>query len=318
MQEDIYTDVEKLEQSIEQSRKALDIYRARVEEEAAMSVIKRRDELEKKMDQDVRMAEKHHERVLRHYTSFQNRLTRRKAETTEGLHKKCRKLESEIEEIINEEQIPSICRYRLWYTLYMPSYLYEYAIVGILLFFTAFLLPYLIYTMIPDRHIWHFFILFPICLLATVILHMAILRKTRGYRDSLIIIRNKINEIRDLKLKIKREERYVLQDPQTIQQKTLDEEARLRRAETRLENARKARADTLLNFEMVTREEIMNEFRRKSEIKIQELTKVIAGLEEERDHYLKALEEEGDDYLKALEEGNSDPGQAAAGSEHET
>ena len=290
MQEDIYTDVEKLEQSIAQSRKALDIYRTRVEEEAALAVIKRRDELEKKMDQDVRMAEKHHERVLRHYNSFRGRLTVRKAETAEGMHKKCVKLEAEINELITRERIPAICRYRLWYTIYMPVYLYEYAIVGALLLFAAFLLPVLIYMLIPNRHIWHFFVIFPICLMATVMIHLLMIRSTRGHRDTLIRCRSKMNEINELKHSIRREERYVIQDPETVAQKTRDEEQRLKRAESRLENSRKARADALLNFELVTREEILNEFRRRSEIKVQELTRVIQGLEEERDRRIREIE----------------------------
>ena len=78
--------------------------------------------------------------------------------------------------------------------------------------------------------------------------------------------------------------------PQTIAQKTRDEEQRLERAGLRLENSRKARADTLLNFELVTREEILKEFRRRSEVKVQELTRVIQGLEEERDRLLREIE----------------------------
>jgi len=183
-----------------------------------------------------------------------------------------------------------MCRYRLWYTIYMPTYLYEYAIVGALLFFAAFLLPFLIYTMIPNRHIWHFFIIFPICLLATVMVHLLMMRSTRGHRDTLIQCRAKMNELRELKHSLRREERYVIQDPQTIAQKTRDEEQRLERAGLRLENSRKARADTLLNFELVTREEILKEFRRRSEVKVQELTRVIQGLEEERDRLLREIE----------------------------
>lgn len=200
------------------------------------------------------------------------------ADATQEYREQIRQARKEIKEDIKRDKIPFYCNSRVWFSLFMPAFLSDYLFLAVTWLASAIGLPALIYALLPKHQVWQFYILFPLFVVATIVLYIEISRRTRRkYTETLKVCRGKMNLIHDLKKNIRKTEKKIHKsdDESPYELKELDEN--IRRARRELEAARNNQADGLREFEQHTRMDIIEEFRVKSQEKLEELA---AGIDQ--------------------------------------
>ncbi len=268
------------EAALDKAQRALETYKVRISEESAQIVKKEREALEIRLRKSVQTAARRVERAEKKRSQEKDRQQKsHAADATQEYKDRIDQEKSRIKTEIKRDGIPFYCNSSIWFSLFMPAFLTDYLIL-----FAAWLvmstgLPMLIYVLVPDHKSWQFFIIFPLFVVATIILYIQISGKTRKkYRDTLKQCRERVNLIHELKGRIRKTKKQIYRssDESPYELKELDE--KIQQARRDLEIARNNQADGLKEFEQHTRIDIIEEFRIKSQEKLEELTDSISQL----------------------------------------
>ena len=276
--------VQETSAALDKAQRALETYKTRITEESAQLVKKQREALETRLEKSVQAAVRRVEQAEK--KRVQEKEQQKKghiADATQEYREQIRQTRSRIKADIRLDGIPFYCSSGLWFSLYMPAYLTDYLLIGILWLVSAVGLPFLIYMLIPDHRMWQFYILFPLFVVASIVIYIETAGRTRKkHKNTLSRCREKMNMIHDLKKHIRKTEKQIHKsdDESPYELKELDE--RIQQARKDLETARNNQEAGLQEFEQQIRFDIIEEFRVKSQEKLDELTSGISQLTREK------------------------------------
>lgn len=270
--------------ALDRAQRALETYKARISEESAQIVRKEREVLENRLEKNVQAAERRVEQAeKKRAQEKEKQMKSHMADATQEYRGRIRQARSQIRADIKREGIPFCCSSGIWFSLFMPTFLTDYLLLCAVWLIASIGLPMLIYMLLPNHNMWQFYILFPLFVVATIFSYIEISRRTRKrYKETLDQCREKMNLIHELKGLIKKTEKKISKsdDESPYELKELDEDIRHRHLE--LETARKDQTDGLKEFEQHTRLDIIEEFRVKSQEKLDGLVGGISQLTREK------------------------------------
>lgn len=276
--------VQETSAALDRTQRALETYKTRITEESAQLVKKQREALETRLEKSVQAAARRVEQAEKKRAQEKEKQKKSHiADATQEYREQIRQTRSQIKSDIKADGIPFYCGSRLWFSLYMPAYLSDYLLIGGFWLVSAIGLPFLIYMLIPDHRMWQFYILLPLFVVASIIIYIETARRTRKkHKETLSRCREKMNLIHDLKKHIKKTEKQIHKsdDESSYELKELDE--KILQARKDLETARSNQAAGLQEFEQRIRFDIIEEFRIKSQEKLDELTNGISRLTREK------------------------------------
>lgn len=279
--------------SLDKAQKALETYKVRVKEESAAVVKNQRDLLENHLEKEVELASRTVEQAEK--KRAQEKEKQRKyhiADATQDYKERIREAKRQIKRDMKANKIPVYCSKGIWFSLFMPTFFTDYLKIIIVWLLTGLGLPFAIYMLIPKHAVWQFYILFPLFLILTIVLHAEIYRRVvKNHRDVLAGCREQMNLIHELKGRIRKTEKKIIKsdDESLYELQELDEKIEAARRE--LNEARAHQSESLKEFEQHTRLEIIEEFRQKAQEKFEELTAAINSLSREKNLTLEMVSE---------------------------
>lgn len=282
--EKLNRNVQEADSSLSQAERALDAYKNKISEESAQLVKKQREDLQKRLERNVQTAVRKVESAEKKRLQEKERQIKGHiADSTQTYREQIAVLRREVKADIKAAGIPGICRRRVWFALFMPRYLKEYVSLILLWMLLAVAVPFGIYMLIPDRQIWYFYVLLPVCVIMTTLNYLGIAGKTVGrYREPLKSCREKINQIHDLKRQMKKTEKQIVQADDESRYELGEADIRVREARKELEAAREQQTRSLQEFETVTRQAIIDEFQKKSQARLDELVETVSRISREK------------------------------------
>ncbi|MGN0294617.1 MAG: hypothetical protein ACI4D3_11510 [Lachnospiraceae bacterium] len=282
--QDLNRAVQETSAALDKAQRALETYKTRITEESAQLVKKQREALENRLEKSVQTAARRVEQAEKKRVQEKEKQKKSHiADATQEYRAQIHQARSQIKTDLKADGVPFYCGSRLWFSLYMPAYLTDYLLIGVFWLVSAIGLPFLIYMLIPDHRIWQFYILLPIFVVASIFIYIETAGRTRKkHKETLGRCREKMNLIHDLKKRIKKTEKQIHKsdDESPYELKELDE--KIMQARKDLETARSNQAAGLQEFEQKIRFDIIEEFRVKSQEKLDELTNGIGRLTREK------------------------------------
>lgn len=270
--------------SLDKSQRALETYKVRITEESAQIVKKQREQLENRLEKEVQSAVRRVEQAEKKRAQEKEKQKKSHiADATQEYKERIRQARSQIKADMKTDKVPAFCNSGLWFSIFMPAFLTDYIMMILVWGIVGLGIPSIIYLLIPERSIWQFYVIFPLCLILIIMLYIQVHRRTLGkHRETLKLCREKMNLIHELKGRIRKTEKTITRsdDESPYELKALDEN--IQKARQELEKARQAQADGLKEFEQHTRLGIIDEFRKKSQEKLDELTGAINHLSREK------------------------------------
>lgn len=256
----------------------------RISEESAQIVKRQREQLEARLEKEVQSAVRKVEQAEKKRNQEKEKQKKDHiADATQEYKERIRQARSQIRADMKEDKVPVFCNSSLWFSLFMPTFFTDYLLLIISWIAAGLGIPALIYWLIPNHSIWQFYIIFPLCLILLIMLHIEIYRRTTGaHKETLKLCRDKMNLIHELKGRIRKTEKSITKsdDESLYELKELDE--KIQAARQALEKTRQNQSDSLNEFEQHTRLDIIEEFREKSQEKLEELTAAISQLSKEK------------------------------------
>ena len=256
----------------------------RISEESAQIVKRQREQLENRLEREVQSAVRKVEQAEKKRTQEKEKQKKDHiADATQEYKERIRQARSQIRTDMKADRVPVFCNNSLWFSLFMPAFFTDYLLLILSWIVAGLGIPALIYWLIPNHSIWQFYIIFPLCLILMIMLHIEIYRRTTGaHKETLKLCRDKMNLIHELKGRIRKTEKSIIKsdDESLYELKELDE--KIQAARQALEKARQNQSDSLNEFEQHTRLDIIEEFREKSQEKLEELTAAISHLSREK------------------------------------
>lgn len=279
--------------SLDKSQQALETYKVRITEEAAQIVKKQREQLGNRLEKAVQSAARKVEQAEKKRTQEKERQKKcHIVDATQEYRERIRQAWEQIKADMKADKVPPFCGSGIWFSLFMPVFLTDYFLLVFVWLIAGLGMPALIYWLIPDHNIWQFYIIFPLCLICIIMLHIEIHRRTTGkHKETLKLCREKMNLIHELKGRIRKTEKTIAKsdDESPYELKALDE--KIQKARQELDTARQNQADALKEFEQHTRLDIIEEFREKSQAKLDELTGAIIHLSREKNLLMEMASE---------------------------
>ena len=270
--------------SLDKAQRALETYKVRITEESAQIVKKQREQLENRLEKEVQSAARRVEQAEKKRAQEKEKQKKSHiADATQEYRGRIRQARSQIKADIKADKIPRLCNNSLWFSLFMPVFLPDYFKLMLSWLIAGLGIPALIYWLIPNHTIWQFYVIFPLCLMLVILLYIEIRRRTiSSHKEVLKLCREKMNLIHELKGRIRKTEKSIIKsdDESLYELKELDDKIRL--ARQNLEEVRKNQSDSLNEFEQHTRLDIIEEFREKSQEKLEELTAAMNHLSREK------------------------------------
>lgn len=299
--------------ALDKAQKALEMYQIRIQEELERIVKKQRSNLRGKLEKEVQSAQRKAEQAEKQRLQEKNRQKKNQiADATVKYRKQIHCLRDEIKCDLREAKIPIFCRGKLWFSLFMPAFVGDYFLLFLLSAAMILGIPALLYSMIPNHHLWQFYLLFPSFVVISIVLYLKIRQMTLGkHYEVLKKCRNQMNEIHELQGRIRKTERFIEknEDEDLYELKEMDE--KVEQAYQRLEQAKEKRKTGMQEFEQKTRQEIVKDFREKSKEKLEELTHAMNELSKEKNLSMELAAELHleliDDYESKLGEENMNP-----------
>jgi hypothetical protein len=210
-------------------------------------------------------------------------------EETADIREKNRKLNTEIKTMFKKNKIPQFCNTKFYYSLYFTKWPTEILILILTLLVCFLVVPLGIYYCIPQRETFHLVAVF--CITAvfvfalyilinnrTKVAHRDVLKEARKIRDSIRANNRKIHAIKNSIKKDKSEGLYNLE--------SFNEE--IKGYEEEINDIGEKMQDALQVFEKSTKHVIIEELKKESEEKIENLK---ADLKEDRKKIRKIQEE---------------------------
>lgn len=279
--------------SLDKAQRALETYKVRITEEAAQIVKKQREQLENRLEKEVQSAVRRVEQAEKKRSQEKERQKKSHiADATQEYRERIRQAWAQIKADMKADKVPAFCGSRLWFSLFMPVFLTDYILLILVWLIEGLGIPALIYWLIPDHNIWQFYIIFPLCLVLIIMLYIEVHRRTVGrHKETLKLCREKMNLIHELKGRIRKTEKTITKsdDESPYELRELDE--KIQKARLELDTARKNQADGLREFEQHLRLDIIEEFREKSQPKLDELTGAIGHLSREKNLFMETASE---------------------------
>lgn len=270
--------------ALDKAQKALETYQIRIQEELDQVIKKQRSMIQNRLDREVQLAQRKVEQAEKQRAQEKNRQKKDHiADATEEYRGRIRLARSKVKSDIKKEKIPGICKRDIWFSLFMPTFLTDYVLLALTWLTVALGIPAIIYLLIPNRQIWHFYILFPLFVVSTILVYIKIYQATVGkHREILKECREQINEIHELKERIRKTEKNINRsdDESSYELKELDE--KIEQARNLLNQAKTNQEAGMQEFEQKTRLEIADEFREKSKEKLEQLTGAMNELSKEK------------------------------------
>lgn len=147
---------EQLKQDESRLKKALDTEKKQMTDAVGSTVKKRRDDINSSYDAEINKAQDQLKKARAKREKAKNQgMKERIAEETSELHEYNKELLAHMKAKFRENHVPSWCRSRLYYSLYMPRWAGEFfgLLIFIALFFAA--LPFGLYMLLPQHKTWH-------------------------------------------------------------------------------------------------------------------------------------------------------------------
>lgn len=290
--------------SLEKAQRTLELYQLRIAEESEQMVDRQRQQLQKKLEKEVEAAKYHLAHMVRKKKREKEKKVKRHiSDMTRDHENEIRKTRKQIRELLREKRVSPICGKRLWFSLFMPRHITEYLLVVLMWMFGAVAVPALIYQLIPDHGIWQFFILLPVFVVIISACYIEIgKRTTRRFPELFQECRSKVDYMDELKKNIRHTQDSIVKadDESRYGLKSLDEE--IFRQQQELRDLRKKQTAQLKSFEEDMRPKIIEEFQKKSQTRLDELTQTMNGLAKERSLTMEMISELQLDILDHYEE----------------
>lgn len=299
--------------ALDKAQKALEMYQIRIQEELERIVKKQRNNLLGKLEREVQSAQRKAEQAERQRIHEKNRQKKTQiADATVNYRKQIHFLRDEIKRNLREAKIPAFCRRKLWFSLFMPAFWGEYFLLLLLGAAVILGIPILLYSLIPNHRIWHFYLLFPPFVVISIVLYLKIRQMAFGkHYEVLKKCRNQMNEIHELQGRIRKTERFIEKNEDENWYELTEMDEKVKQAYQRLEQAKEKRKTGIQEFEQKTRQEIVKDFREKSKEKLEELTQAMNELSKEKNLSMELAAELHleliDDYESRLGEENMNP-----------
>ena len=270
--------------SLDRAQRALDTYKVRISEESAQLVKNERETLENRLNKGVQAAQRRVEQAEKKRGQEKEKQKKsHMADATQEFRDQIRQEKSQMKARMKGDGVPFYCNSSIWFSLFMPAFLTDYIMIAVTWLAAGIGLPVLIYILIPDHRMWQFYILFPLFVAATIFLYVEISRRTRKkYKDTLNWCCEKMTLIHELKGRIKKTEKQICRSDDESPYELNDLDEKIRQARRDLETARNNQTNGLREFEQQTRLEIIEEFRIKSQEKLNELMEGISSLTREK------------------------------------
>ena len=150
---------EQLKQDESRLKKALETEKKQMTDAVGSTVKKRRDDINSSYDAEINKAQDQLKKARAKREKAKNQgMKERIAEETSELHEYNKELLSHMKAKFRENHVPSWCRSRLYYSLYMPRWAGEFfgLLIFIALFFAA--LPFGLYMLLPQHKTWHLYV----------------------------------------------------------------------------------------------------------------------------------------------------------------
>lgn len=279
-----------------QLRRQLDAERKAAEDSIALTVKKRREEINSSYDKEIAKGQDRLRRARQKREKAKNQgMRERIAEETSALHAHNRELRLKLRSLLQKERLPRFCGSTWYYALYMPRTLKEVGmlILFILFFFAA--LPWGIYLLIGEtvRKSWMLIVIYLLDILGagglylavanhTKVGHLEAVRQGRLIRDTIYANQKKIRLITNT---IRRDRNEAIYDLEKY-----DDE--IARTEQELAEITRKKQEALSTFDSVTRNIISDEIWNNSKDKIDYLQEEQAKREqrlEAADQQIKSL-----------------------------
>lgn len=180
-----------------QAKKALEAEKKSVEEEIRRTVKTRREELSAGYDNDLGQLRQQQKNARDRRTEAKGEGVRaRIAEENAHLQEQNREIEDQVGILFKKYYVPSLCRSRYYYALYLPHRIGEYLILALSAAVVFLVVPGLIYLLIPPKGILWMILVYVLCIavfgLVFVLLggyiredNLAALMKGRELRDQI-------------------------------------------------------------------------------------------------------------------------------------
>lgn len=202
-------DFDQLELETKQLKRQLDGEKKAVEDSIALTVKKRREEVNSSYDKQIAKGQERLKKAKAKREKAKNQgMKERIAEETAGLREENRQLNIKLKGLFQKERVPSFCRHGWYYAMYMPRTLREVGTLLLIVVICFGALPWGCYHMVPEdvRRSWMLIVIYllDIIILGGIYLtvgnhtkmgHPEAIREGRLIRDSIYSNQKKIRVI---------------------------------------------------------------------------------------------------------------------------
>lgn len=282
--EELNQTVRETDQRLKQAEKSLEAYQIRISEEAAQLVRKQREKMEIRLEKNVQNALKKVEQAERKRTAEKNRQVKNHVlYATREDKERIKELWKEIRQDLRTAGAPFYCRFRLWFTLSMPSSITDYLMLILTWMLFCIGIPGGIFFLIPDRGMWMFYGMVLLAVLLSMLFYIrASVKTVKQYREVMDICNEKRKEIRTRKKNVHKTEKNISSGTDELKYDLDKQDIHLEQMRKELQEAREAQTKGLREFEEKTRSQIIESFKIQSRARQEELTETINQLSREK------------------------------------
>lgn len=264
---------QKLSQTEIRLKKQLSAEEKAVVDEIAATTKKRKEEVSSSFDKEITSAQEDLKKLKSQKEQAKKKGKRERIQTeTAELREEGRSLKEELNTLLKKNHVPRMCRSRWFYLFFMPECVWDYILLGALMVFFFFILPYFTFTLLPydeplllsALHFVFFLIFGGIYVLINENVkykYIDVLRQAVSIRRSLVENKKKMDIIVSAINKDPNEEHYDLDDFNYSIAKT----------EAQIEEISGKKQEALQTFEVATKHVIEDEIQEGSREKIEGL-----------------------------------------------
>ena len=155
-----------LDETIDKNSRSIRKEREKLEETKKTTVSKRRSEVSSTFDKELSVTNEKLKKAKSEREKAKNEGIRtRISSETQGFHSNIRGLRTAIKDTLRQNQVPGVCGWNIFYTLYYPSSLRDYLILVAAFVIFLLAIPYLIFLILGSPAAWVLVLLFAGCLI---------------------------------------------------------------------------------------------------------------------------------------------------------
>ncbi len=144
---------QKLSQNEIRLKKQLSAEEKAVVDTIAATTKKRKDEVSVGFDKEISSAQENLRKLKNQKEQAKKKGKKERIQSeTADLREERRAVKDELNILLKKNHVPKMCRSRFFFLLFMPASVWDYLVLGALIVFAFFLLPYFIFTIIPSEN----------------------------------------------------------------------------------------------------------------------------------------------------------------------